>query len=124
MNLESQVGHASDIISARATTNDIPNDRLQSLSEKVEEISRKFAKLENSHPVNNIVINSCSHGHAQSHLSHHSSTQTDSSTIGSNIGMGQGSNDSSSGRNTDKEQESSESTSSPQDIAPQEQAEL
>ena len=124
MNLESQVGHASDLISARVTTSDIPNDGLQSLSEKVEEIFRKLAKLENSNPVNNIVINSCSHGHAQSNLSHHSSTHTDSSTIGSNIGMGQGSNDSSLGSHTDKEQESSQSTSLHQDIAPQEQAEL
>ena len=124
MNLESQVGHASDIISDRATTNDIPNDRLQSLSEKVEEIFRKFAKLENSHPLNNIVINSCSHGHAQSYLSHHSSTQTDSSTTDSNTGMGQGSNASSTGSPTDIEQESSDSTNSAQDTAPQEQTEL
>ena len=118
MNLESQVGHASDIISDRATTNDIPNDRLQSLSEKVEEIFRKFDKLENSHPVNNIVINSCSLGHAQSYLCHHSST------TGSNTGLGQGSNASSTGSHTDIEQESSDSTNSAQDTAPQEQTEL
>jgi hypothetical protein len=61
--LESQVGHASDLIAARGTPNQLCEDKLKAVADKVDEISAKLERLQTSQPSNNIVINSCHPDH-------------------------------------------------------------
>ena len=79
--LESQVGHASDYISARTPSPDVPESSLCAISEKLDLVTRKVERLETA-PSNNIVVNSC-HPSQQHHYSiptQSTVTQTDSST--------------------------------------------
>ena len=79
--LESQVGHASDYISARTPPSDITESSLRAISEKLDLVTRKVERLETA-PSNNIVVNSC-HPSQQHHYSiptQSTVTQTDSST--------------------------------------------
>ena len=80
MNLEAQVGHASDLFADRNnTTTRPPEHELKALAEKVDSIVLKLEKLQTSQPSNNIVINSCRSENPSSML--HSSTQTDVSDL-------------------------------------------
>ena len=74
--LESQVGHASEYISARAPSSDIAEDRLRSLSDKIEWLCSKIERLEHPSPPNNIFINSCKADSLHTRMQH-MSTQTD-----------------------------------------------
>ena len=77
MSLETQVGHASDLIAGRGTSSDLPEDKLKAVADKVDEIYKKLERLQTKQLSNNIVINSCHAG--QAHFKEQSSTHTDSS---------------------------------------------
>ena len=86
LNLESQVGHASDFIASRGTTSDVPEDKLKAVADKLDEISRKLEQQQSSHPANNIVFNSCHPGQLLS--KQHTSSQTDHLTEFLNVNPG------------------------------------
>ena len=73
--LESQVGHASDIIADRVSPSNLSQDKLDDLCDKIKEISTKMERLQSSHPANSIVINSCHHN--LPHTEQHSVSQTE-----------------------------------------------
>ena len=73
LQLEAQIGHASEYISARDNPNDPTEISLKAMNEKISDMSQLLRHLY-SNPANNIVINSCNHGHYQRQTS---STQTD-----------------------------------------------
>ena len=73
--LESQVGHASDLLADRNTSNELPEVRLKALADKVDGILVKLERLQTSQPLNNIVINSCNPD--QSHQRQSNFTQTE-----------------------------------------------
>ena len=85
--LELQVGHASDYISARNPPSDIPQHSLSVISEKLDILTRKVERQDAAVP-NRIVINSC-HPTQQHHYQDHytpqaqtTGTQTDNFTDG------------------------------------------
>ena len=73
--LESQVGHASDLLADRNAPNELPNAALKALADKVDGILVRLERLQTSHPSNNIVINSCHADHSQQ--GQNTSTQTE-----------------------------------------------
>ena len=74
--LESQIGHASSYISARAPSSDISDDKFRSLSDRIDCLCDKLARLEYPSTANSIVINSCN-GESLHTRVQHISTQTD-----------------------------------------------
>ena len=58
-NLESQVGHASDLFAARTTPGDLSESNARGIVEKLQEISQKIERLQSTSSSNNIVINPC-----------------------------------------------------------------
>ena len=80
MQLEAQVGHASEFISARSApqTQDISEVSLKSLSDKISDLTRRLERIDHHSPANNIVINTCQSG--SQHARQHSSTQTNNIT--------------------------------------------
>ena len=78
MQLEAQVGHASEHISARPLPHDTAETSLKSVYDKIVELTGKLERLGQSNPATNIVINSCQPGLKYS--KQHCSTQTDSIT--------------------------------------------
>ena len=80
--LEIQIGHASDYVSARPTQANISEDRMEHLFEKLENISKNFQRIGNSTPSNNITINSCHSSRTQPQQDN--STQTDPPSSSSN----------------------------------------
>ena len=60
MNLEAQIGHASDMIASRDQPNDASENTIKGILNKLENLANKLnAQPPSSHPYNNIVINSC-----------------------------------------------------------------
>ena len=59
LQLEAQVGHATDFIAARDNPNSNPDNILQAVLQRVEAIELRLAGLQNPPSSNNIVINSC-----------------------------------------------------------------
>ena len=80
MQLEAQVGHASEFILARSApqTQDISEVSLKLLSDKISDLTRRLERIDHHSPANNIVINTCQSG--SQHARQHSSTQTDNIT--------------------------------------------
>ena len=77
MHLETQVGHASEYVSARSVPHDTSETSLKCLSDKIVELTNRIERLNQSSPAaNNIFINSCQPG--SQHTRQHRSTQTDS----------------------------------------------
>ena len=72
--LESQVGYASDMFGARDTTDEQIRDKMKELTSKLESVSITIEKLRAQPCTNSIVVNSCSSHHHQQ--SQDSSTQT------------------------------------------------
>ena len=79
-NLESQVGHASDLFAARTTPDDHSESNARVIVEKLQEISLKLEKIQSASTSNNIVINPCHSTHSvpnQQSTFVHSSSQTE-----------------------------------------------
>ena len=75
INLEIQVGHASDMIGGRSTPENPSADKLRNITDKLEVIFKGIEKLQTPQSSNNIVINPCQSSY---HLpKQNCSTQTD-----------------------------------------------
>ena len=59
LQLEAQIGHASEFISARDNPNDTAETPLHAVLNRIEGIENKLINLLPPQPCNNIVINSC-----------------------------------------------------------------
>ena len=93
--LEVQIGHASDYVSARNTHSNIAENNLNTVDERLENLYRKIERLENPSTSNNITINSCHSSKATTQQ--HSSTQTVTppgyTALDNDLNSGQQSND-------------------------------
>ena len=82
VNLEAQIGHASDLIADRDIPTHHSDITFKAMGEKIDLISKKVEKLAELHPLNNIVINSCNQEHSKTKLlTNTSHTQTDEATV-------------------------------------------
>ena len=82
LQLESQIGHASEFIAARDTSNEnTPDVPLQTVLSKLEYIENKLKTEHAATHSNNIVINSCQHDHPTLKQRSSIMTQTDLTRI-------------------------------------------
>ena len=76
LQLESQIGHAGDILAARDTSTETNANPLQAVQTRIDSIENKLVSLLTSQPANNIVINNCHQEHIEKKQFNTSATQT------------------------------------------------
>jgi hypothetical protein len=86
LQLEAQIGHASDLFSDRASNGESNSNLYSDIFRTVERLAEKVSQSHNV-PTTNIVINSCQAGNPNN-IKHEVSTQTDLSSSSSNLPSG------------------------------------